>query len=85
MELLPLSAEQLLLETLCRDHQLVGNSISSHRPDLLQIQLQSLHQLAASDPAGAFQPLRHPLLAACQILTARLWGSSQLRRAPLGW
>ena len=67
-----------LLEPLCREPQLVvGNTISSHRPDLLQIQLQTLRQLAASDPAGVFQPFRHPLLAAPPDLHRPLLGQQQ--------
>lgn len=74
VELLPLSAEWPLLQPLCRDHQLVGNTISSHHPDLLQIQLQTLRQLAAVNPAGVLQPFRHPLLAAPPDLHRPLLG-----------
>ena len=63
-----------LLEPLCREPQLVGNTISSHHPDLLQTQLQTLRQLAAVDPAGVLQPFRHPLLAAPPDLHRPLLG-----------
>ena len=57
--LIAVLARRQALVTFDRDYLL-----PSHRPDLLQIQLQTLRQLAASDPAGVVQPLRHPLLAA---------------------
>jgi len=61
----------------CVRDQLVGIAISSYRPDLLQIQPQPFRQLAAIDPAGVVQPLRHPLLAAPPDLHRPLPGQQQ--------